>query len=88
MSWQHKFPTWVTLAVAALAVLAAVSYFGREGYQPEFLDQGNVQRTQELANSSYAQKTNSVRPDGSFEAPSIQGVQSPFRVNMWDSYIP
>ena len=88
MSWEHKMPTWMMFGVAIIVVLAAISYFGREGYVPEFLDQSNVERTQDLAVSSYAQVTNSVRPDGRFDAPPIQGIKSPFRVNMVDAYIP
>ena len=85
---MNRVPTWIVFGVAIIAVLAAVSYFAKEGFVPEFLDQSNVERTQDLAVSSYAQVTNSVRPDGRFEAPPIQGIKSPFRVNMFDSYIP
>jgi hypothetical protein len=85
---MKKYTKFVYLGAALVLVLMAVGYFGREGYQPEFLDQSNVQRTQAKAKSSYDQTTNVVRPDGRFEAPPIQGMKSPFRVNMWDSYIP
>lgn len=68
-----------------MLVLGAMN---RENFQPEFLDQGNVKETQATANSSYKQKTNAVEPNKHFAAPPIQGMISPFRVNMYDSYIP
>ena len=85
---MKKYTKFVYLGAALVLVLIAVGYFGRETFQPEFLDQSNVQRTQAKAKSSYDQSTNAVRPDGRFDAPPIQGMKSPFRVNMWDSYIP
>jgi len=88
MSWRNKLPTWLVLGTAVAIVLAAVSYFSRQHFVPEFLDQRNVERTQEKSVSSYEQSTNSVRPDGRFDAPPIQGVESTLRVNKWNSYIP
>jgi hypothetical protein len=85
MSWHNKLPVWLALGFAILVVYGVMS---REYFVPEFLDQRNVERTQETAVSSYSQRTNAVRPDGHFDAPPIQGVISPFRVNVWDSYIP
>ena len=85
---MKKYTNFVYLGAALVLVLIAVGYFGRETFQPEFLDQSNVQRTQAKAKSSSDQSTNAGRPDGRFDAPPIQGMKSPFRVNMWDSYIP
>ena len=85
MSWQHSLPVYLCLALGAILVYAMIT---REGFQPEFLDQGNVQRTQDTSISSYSQRTNAVRPDGHFSAPPIQGMESPFRVNQFNSYIP
>ena len=85
---MKKHSKFVYFGAALVLVLMAVRYFGREMFQPEFLDQSNVQRTQAKSKSSYDQSTNAVRPDGRFEAPPIQGTKSPFRVNIWDSYRP
>ena len=85
MSWQHRLPVFLVLALGIMLIYAVIT---REGFQPEFLDQSNVKKTQDMANSSYKQDTNSVRPDGRFAAPPIQGIKSPFRVNVWDAYIP
>lgn len=82
---MNNLPVWLALAFAVLIVYAVMS---REHFVPEFLDQRNVEKTQDMAKSSYKQTTNAVRPDGRFDAPPIQGVISPFRVNMWDAYIP
>ena len=88
MSWHHNVPVWLSLTVAVIIVYCVITYFRRDHFVPEFLDQGNVEKTQAGAKSSYRQETNAVRPDGRFDAPPIQGVLSPFRVNKWDSYIP
>jgi len=73
------------MLVAGIVVYAIIT---REHYVPEFLEQSNVARTKELSNSSYRQETNHVKPEGRFELPPLQGTESPFRVNIWDSYIP
>jgi hypothetical protein len=80
-----NLPTILILATALILAYVAIS---RNHFQPELLDQGNVIRTQEKSVSSYHQSTNSVPVDGTFDAPPIQGVISPFRVNMYNSYIP
>ena len=88
MSWHHNVPVWLSLTVAGILVYCAMTYFSRQHFVPEFLDQGNVEKTQAGSVSSYRQETNFVRPDGRFDAPPIQGVESPFRVNQFNSYIP
>ncbi len=58
----------------------------REGFVPEFLDQGNVKQTQKTSTSSYAQETNHFKLTPPVPEP-IDGVQTPFRVNMFNSYM-
>lgn len=88
MSLGHTIRQALPSVVGVVVVLAAVSYFSREHYVPEFLDQTNVKRTQEKSVSSYDQSTNAVKINGHFDAPPIQGMESPFRVNQFNSYIP
>lgn len=88
MSWKDKVYTWLPFVGAALLAWAAISYITRQKPTYEFFDRTNEARTQDMAESSYKQETNSVRPDGRFDAPPIQGMKSPFRVNAWDAYIP
>lgn len=57
----------------------------REGFVPEFLDQGNVKQTAKTSTSSYAQETNHFKLTPPMPEP-IEGVQTPFRVNMFNSY--
>lgn len=71
-----------------LAVIGIIVYFilpNRESFVPEFLDQGNVKRTTETSSSSYAQETNHFKLTPPAPEP-IDGVQTPFRVNMFNSY--
>jgi len=78
-----------------LAVLGGLGLIGymlfmrpsREGFVPEFLDQGNVKRTAVTTDSSYAQQTNHfiMTPSPPTQVP---GLQTPFRVNVWNSVVP
>jgi hypothetical protein len=79
--------TWAFLAI--LVGLAAVWYLTtvREGFVPEFLDQGNVKRTADTSSSSYAQETNHFKPTIPPAEP-IPGIETPFRVNAYNSYQP
>lgn len=76
---------WLLFAV--IAVLLVLAWNGRESFVPEFLDQGNVIATSKTRTSSYAQDTNHFKMQP-YPQPPIQGQESPFRVNMYDSYIP
>lgn len=69
-----------------LAVIALILLPRREGFVPEFLDQGNVKQTAKTSTSSYAQETNHFKLTPPIPEP-IEGVQTPFRVNMFNSYM-
>ena len=78
--------------LAILGALALVAYVlfrpgCKEGFVPEFLDQGNVKRTAETIDSSYAQQTNHfvMTP---MPPTQIPGLETPFRVNMFNSFQP
>jgi hypothetical protein len=76
-----------TLLVVALFVLMAVMYFGREGFQPEFLDKRQVQKTVATEHSSYEQMTNHMNPSPVSIGP-IHGMQTPFQVNQYKAHVP
>ncbi len=76
-----------TLLVIAFLVLTAVIYFGRERFQPEFLDRSQVQRTVATETSSYEQMTNHMNP-APFAIGPLNGMQTPFQVNQYKSYVP
>jgi hypothetical protein len=72
--------------------LALVAYMlfkpsSKEGFVPEFLDQGNVKRTAMTTDSSYAQQTNHFVMTPS-PPEQIPGLMTPFRVNIWNSVVP
>lgn len=69
-----------------IAVVAMVLLPKREQFVPEFLDQGNVKQTAKTSTSSYAQETNHFKLTPPVPEP-IDGVQTPFRVNMFNSYM-
>lgn len=75
-----------TLLVVALLVLIVVLYVGRERFQPEFLDKRQVQRTVSTEHSSYEQMTNHMDPAPVAMGP-IQGMETPFQVNQYRSYV-
>jgi hypothetical protein len=75
--------------VALLAVVGLVGYVlmqSKETFVPEFLEQGNVKATSETRQSSYAQKTNHFVMTPSKPEP-VSGVETPFRVNMHNSFM-
>jgi len=78
-----------SVILAIIVGLIAVLYLSsvREGFVPEFLDQGNVKRTAETSSSSYAQETNHFKPTIPPAEP-IPGIETPFRVNAYNSYQP
>jgi hypothetical protein len=78
---------WAFIAVlVGLAVVWHLSQ-SRESFVPEFLDQGNVKRTAERGSSSYVQETNHFKPTLPQPEP-IPGIETPFRVNMFTSFMP
>lgn len=77
--------TWLLL-IGALLVLALVMMKTTERFQPEFLDKAQVRKTVAVENSSYVQTTNHADPTPYSLGP-IVGIETPFRVNQYTSYI-
>ena len=75
------------LIVAGVLLVWYLSSTTRETFVPEFLEQGNVRRTAETSTSSYAQQTNHVIPTRP-ELEAVPGMETPFRVNMYNSFQP
>jgi hypothetical protein len=75
------------LVIVGILAVWFLSTKTQETFVPEFLEQGNVRRTAETATSSYAQQTNHVIPTPPQPEP-ILGMETPFRVNMFNSYQP
>uniref|UniRef100_A0A6C0EQR9 Uncharacterized protein n=1 Tax=viral metagenome TaxID=1070528 RepID=A0A6C0EQR9_9ZZZZ len=73
--------------IAGILLVWYLSGKTRETFVPELLDQSNVRRTAETSKSSYAQQTNHVIPTPPQPEP-ILGMETPFRVNMFNSYQP
>ena len=76
-----------TLLVIAMFVLMLVLYLGRERFQPEFLDKSQVGTTVARQFSSYEQYTNHMDPAPVQMGP-IGGMQTPFQVNQYKSFVP
>jgi hypothetical protein len=72
--------------IAVVGLIVVLVLPKREGFVSEFLDQGNVKQTQKTSSSSYAQETNHFKLTPPIPEP-IDGVQTPFRVNMFNSYM-
>ena len=77
---------WIFLVLALAVVWYVITGRRVESFVPEFLDQGNVQKTALTMKSSYAQKTNHFEPSRPPPQP-VPGVETPFRVNMYRSYM-
>jgi hypothetical protein len=76
---------FVGILVAVGVILYVLSGY-RESFVPEFLDQRGVKKTAITSTSSYAQQTNHLTALPYPQDP-IPGVETPFRVNMYDSYM-
>lgn len=74
------------LIVAGVLLVWFLSSKTKETFVPEFLDQSDVKRTAEASTSSYEQKTNHAVPTPMQQDP-IPGMETPFRVNMYSSYM-
>lgn len=77
--------TWLLL-IGALLVLALVMMKTTERFQPEFLDKSQVKKTVAVENSSYAQVTNHA-DFAPYSMGPIAGIETPFRVNQYTSYV-
>lgn len=77
---------WIWLVVA-LIVVGLVLFTRREHFQPEFLDKTQVDQTVAHERSSYAQVTNHMPPSPANIGP-LEGMETPFQVNQYKSYIP
>ena len=76
----------LAIVVGLIVVWAVMSRF-TEPFVPEFLDKSSVKRTSETKDSSYEQQTNHSVPQPGPNVP-IDGVESPFRVNAFNAFIP
>lgn len=81
-----KYAAFLGLLAAGAAIAYVLTTYRRESFVPEFLDQGNVKKTTSTMKSSYAQDTNHFKPTPMENVP-IDGTPTPFRVNMFNSYM-
>lgn len=79
--------TLILFMIAAFVALWLVlRQIKKETFVPEFLDQSNVMKTSKTRQSSYAQETNHFVPMENPQDP-IPGSETPFRVNMFNSFM-
>lgn len=79
--------SWIALGVAVIVVLAMVTKTW-EPFALELVDSTNVKRTDANKESSYAQVTNNVKPPSDLGIPPVSGIETSFRVNMFNSFVP
>jgi hypothetical protein len=77
---------YIWFAVALVLIYLAMRVSVQEKFQPEFLDKTQVRTTVATEDSSYAQRTNHVQP-APYSMGPIQGMETPFQVNQYRSYI-
>jgi len=77
----------IVAIVAAGALVWYIISRNREGFSKEFIDRSNEEKTDLSRVSSYKQTTNHFKPtEAMYEPP--HGIETPFRVNQYNSYIP
>lgn len=81
-----KSAVFVAMLVAFALLWFVLGRKEKEMFVPEFLDQRNVAKTSKTRQSSYQQETNHFVPMENPQEP-IPGVKTPFRVNLYDSYM-
>lgn len=74
------------LIVAGILAVWYLSSKTQETFVPELLDQTDVKRTADRSSSSYEQRTNHGIPTA-YDNDPIPGAETPFRVNMFNSYV-
>jgi hypothetical protein len=74
------------LLIAGLVIAAVLFMQRREGFNAEFIDKTQDNRTMKVENSSYAQTTNHMTP-AHYSMGPIEGVQTPFQVNQYKAYV-
>ena len=77
---------YIWFAVALVLIYLATRLSIQEKFQPEFLDKTQVRTTVANEDSSYAQRTNHVQP-APYSMGPIQGMETPFQVNQFRSYV-
>ena len=77
---------YIWFAVALVLIYLAMRVSVQEKFQPEFLDKTQVRTTVATEDSSYTQRTNHVQP-APYSMGPIQGMETPFQVNQYRSYI-
>jgi hypothetical protein len=75
------------LVIAGILAVWHLSTKTQDTFVSEFLDQANVKRTAETSSSSYAQQTNHAIPTPP-PLEAVPGLETPFRVNMFNSFQP
>jgi len=79
---------WAIIAVlAALVLLYFILNRKTETFAMEFVDRSNEKRTDDTRASSYNQETNHFKPTVPLDE-GTPGIPTPYRVNMFNSYIP
>jgi hypothetical protein len=80
MTQAWNYVPWILLGLAILFCYGCVEHFST------LQDTSQRQRTDAVKNSSYDQRTNhSIPQTGNFGP--IQGMETPFRVNMHTAYL-
>lgn len=77
--------SWILLGIGAL-LIALILLKQTERFQPEFLDRAQVAKTVAVEQSSYAQRTNHMDP-APYSMGPVVGIETPFRVNQYTSYV-
>jgi hypothetical protein len=78
---------WAFVAVIVGLVVLWYILKSREGFALEFVDKSNEQTTDQTRVSSFAQTTNHFKM-AKQDLPPIDGIETPFRVNAFNSFVP
>jgi hypothetical protein len=79
---------WAFVAVGVGLVAIWYVLKSREGFVAEFVDRSNEEKTDKTRISSYAQETNHFKMMPPQDLPPLGGIETPYRVNAYNSFVP
>jgi hypothetical protein len=75
--------SWLLL-ISAILVVLAILYKNREPFALEFIENTESKKKR----SSYDQVTNNIKPPSSLGIPPVSGIQTSYRVNLYEAVVP
>jgi hypothetical protein len=84
----NQMKNWAFVAVIAGVAVVWYVLKTREGFVAEFTDRSPEEKTDKTRVSHYTQETNHFKMMPSQDLPPLGGIETPYRVNAYNSFVP